>query len=326
VAHTRLASGDIACGTVARSRRQWLRATAGADGRFRFHVAEAGRFQVFAEGFRGTDAEAARVRSAHWDGVGTALSTVIEIAPDAPGPAPLVLRLRGPATLSARVTYTCGAPVDGLEVSIAADAMLQPSDDEIGRERQWGELPHLHPAAGSLRARLITDADGRFVASGLADKRFRVHPFTRHTTPASLHALGDAALDPGVGEARIVVDRPHVHVRVVDADGALVDALRVRDAFEPSRDASPELLDLPELTNALHVAGTPLTNAELAHFAPLRRRDVVPGAVSVDVGPDRRCLLTLRAPGVAAVERVVELPADVEHVELTLTLERAAPR
>jgi hypothetical protein len=230
-------------------------------------------------------------------------------APTQDLPVPVV----GPGVVRGRVRDTMGRPSSGLDLCIlaavaddAAGSFVVPQAISTALERE---------ARGRFWATTTTAADGSFEARGLRADRFVVRARTDRDGGYPLLLTPVAVESDGV-PLELLLDRPHIAVRVVDADGnRWAGAIGVDARFwaRPVEvwPAGPQVVVAPSLADAR--LGDPETLA-------LSGKRVGRSEVVFEVSPGRRYEVGLVGGPATWKPREVEVPLGSSRIDVTLAV------
>lgn len=281
-------------------------AEAWADGSFFLHLTAPGSFDVLAEaGEAGTAAI-----------LGKAFSP-------ATASEPLVLHVRGPGIVRGHVRDSSGKPASGLSLLVYLALLDDERGSFVGREPEESQVAR--EGRGRSWATMSTAADGTFEARGMRADRYVVRARTRSdgTYP---YLLTPTPIESDGRDLALVLERPHIAVRVVDDQGATV----ARPATMPEDSWGGELstLDPPEswLTRWV-VLAVPV--ASEAHLGPLWRPYLQPKLsgeeIVFEVAEGQRYQVGLIGGSQVWRPKEVLIDPGATRVEVTLTASASAP-
>ncbi len=230
-------------------------------------------------------------------------------------PQDLRLVLRGEGVLRGRLVDRSGAPAAGVEMFV----VLAELDDERGSavlpepEHSLRELEGL----GRTWASLVSAHDGSFHVGGLRAGAYVLRArigqrfpegYPQLLTPAPV--LADGA------ELFLVVSRPHVVVRLRDAEGQVLVPGHPNRALYPSSSRQPSRWPEEPLVRVFESAPGP-DGAPVAGV-PVRGSMLPTGECLFELGAGARCFVSVQGGGFDGAPHEVEIPPGQDRMELEL--------
>ncbi|MFN0009252.1 MAG: carboxypeptidase-like regulatory domain-containing protein [Planctomycetota bacterium] len=193
-----------------------------ANGSFELHLPREGTFDVLAEAETGTAA---------------ILGLEIRFAAASE---PVDLHIRGPGIVRGHVRDSAGRPAGGLSVLIFLAELDDAEGSFVARDPEASVVAR--EGRGRSWVTTQTSVDGSFEARGLRADRFVVR--ARTSSQHYPHLLTPVSVQSDGTDLMLVLERPHIAVRVVDVQGATV--VRPVQTSTNSWLVEPTALNLPE--------------------------------------------------------------------------------
>lgn len=245
---------------------------------------------------------------------GTASIRNLAMLTNAPPPHQ-VLRLRGSGVLRGRVTNGAGEPVRDLPLLVQLERLDKNTGDAQAHPKEEAGL--LRDGVGRPRAELTTNKEGRFHGAALYPGAYTVRARIPGTHGAYPLLLTERAIAASGAPIELRFTRPHLVIRLLDADGQPWTGGEVQTAPRPVT-GGQEGRNWPRHTQVIVVPSTAVNGRAQSTGEFLSGREVGLGEFMFELDQGTDYLVGATGPGFDGQLQALHAPSGSDRVEREL--------